>query len=155
MIEERGQVVAVERDRIRILVERSSSCGSCQARAACGQGLSEALRPGRSHELQVQCDLPVAVGDQVVVGVAANWIVRGAMLVYLLPLLALLAGAILAERSGLGEGWSILLALLGFAGTVLGLYVYNRKLAAEGKLLPSVLRVEPQLSAADIIRWEP
>ncbi|MFB1011888.1 MAG: SoxR reducing system RseC family protein [Thiopseudomonas sp.] len=154
MIEERGQVMAVDGDRVRVAVERQSACGSCKARAACGQGMIQALRSGRCQEVEARCSLPVRVGDQVVLGVAEELAVRSALLVYLLPLLALLGGALLADAQGLAEGWSILSALGGFALAVGGVYLYNRRLAVRGETLAVVLRVEP-LSGSTAIRWQP
>ncbi len=153
MIEERGQVLAVAGDRVRVAVERHSACGSCKARAACGQGMMQALRRERCHEVEARCSLPVQVGDLVVVGVAEELAVRSALLVYVLPLLALLAGALLADALGLNEGWSILAALGGFALAVAGLYLYNRRLAVTCEPVV-VLRVEPLL-ASTAVRWQP
>lgn len=155
MIEERGQVMAVEGEQVRVAVNRQNSCGSCKARAACGQGLMQSLKPGRVHEVLALCEYPVQVGDTVVLGVDEALALRGAVLVYLLPLLALLAGALLAAWLGLEEGYSILSGLTGFALSVAGLYLYNRSLAGRKGMLPLVLRVEPVLASSDIIRWQP
>lgn len=141
MIEERGQVMAVEGERVRVAVERQSACGSCKARAACGQGLMQALRAGRCHEVEALCHLPVQIGDQVVLGVAESWAVRSALLVYLLPLLALLGGALIAYALGLSEGWSILAALAGFVVVIMSLRRYNLALERNDRALPVVLSV--------------
>lgn len=155
MIEERGQVMAVEGTQVRVAVSRQNSCGSCKARAACGQGLMQSLKPGRVHEVLALCDYQVQVGDTVVLGVEETLALRGAVLVYLLPLLALLAGALLADWLGLAEGWTILAALAGFALAVTGLYLYNRSLAGRTGMLPLVLRVEPALGQPATVRWQP
>ena len=155
MIEERGQVMAVERGQVRVAVSRQSSCGSCKARAACGQGLMQGLKPGRIHEVLALCELPVQAGDVVVLGVDESLALRGAFLVYLLPLLALLAGALLVERAGLGEGWAIIGGLVGFSAAVAGLYLYNRSLAGRDGMLPRVLRVEPATEQVTAVRWLP
>lgn len=155
MIEERGKVVAIEPGgRIRVAVNRQSSCGSCSARAACGQGLLQTLRPGRSHEVSAVSRLPVRVGDTVVLGVVESLLVRGAVLVYLLPLLALLTGALLAEWLGLPETGSIAFGAAGFGLAVLWLYFFNRKLAGSEELLPEVLRIEAHAAMNERIRWQ-
>lgn len=155
MIEERGQVMAVEGEQVRVAVSRQNSCGSCKARAACGQGLMQSMRPGRTHEVLALCEYPVRVGDTVVLGVDEALALRGAVLVYLLPLLALLAGALLADWLRLSEGYSILAGLAGFVLSVAGLYLYNRSLAGRKGMLPLVLRVEPVLVQPGIVCWQP
>lgn len=156
MIEEQGQVMAVDGKQVRVAVSRQSACGSCKARAACGQGLMQSLQPGRCHEVVAWCEFPVRVGDRVVIGVTESLALRGAVLVYLLPLLALLAGALAADRLGLGEGGAIIAGLTGFAAAVFCLYLYNRSLAGKRDMLPLVVRVESSpVAQQDIIRWQP
>ena len=72
MIEERGQVVAVDGSQVRVVVSRQSACGACKARAACGQGLMQSLQPVLCYEVQAVCELPVKLGDVVVLGVAES-----------------------------------------------------------------------------------
>lgn len=155
MIEELGQVLAVEGRQVRVAVNRQNSCGSCKARAACGQGLAQSLKPGRSHEVLALCELPVQVGDTVVLGIEESLAVRGAVLVYLLPLLALLIGALTADWLGLGEPVVILAALSAFAVAVYALYLYNRRLEGQTGMLPQVVRVESTDWQKGEIRWLP
>lgn len=155
MIEERGQVMAVDGKLVRVAINRQSACGSCKARAACGQGLVQSLKPGRCHEVQALCEMPVRVGDLVVLGVEESLAVRGAMLVYLWPLLALLAGALAADWLGLSEPGVIAAALAAFAAAVFGLYLHNRTLEGQTSMLPRVLRVEPAAFQQGTVRWQP
>ena len=141
MLEECGQVVAVASGAVLVQVQRQSACGSCAARAACGQGLSQMLRPGRLHEVWALSDLPLAVGDLVVLGVSGQTLLRSAMLVYLLPLLALLSGAATGRWLGLGEGLVIVSGVAGFAAALLFLRSRNRRNAGNERMQPVVLRV--------------
>lgn len=142
MIEEVGRVVAVEAaGQVRVAVVRQQACGSCQARMACGQGLMQALRPAACHEVLAHSELELHSGDEVVLGVPANLLLRSAMLVYVMPLLALLAGALLGAGLGLSEPGSIVLAALGFTAAFVWLRQYNRAQANNRQMLPVVLRV--------------
>lgn len=155
MIEERGQVMAIEGRQVRVAVNRQSACGSCKARAACGQGLAQSLKPGRCHEVLALCEFPVRIGDTVILGVEESLAVRGAVLVYLLPLLALLAGALMADWLGFGEPVAIVSALTTFAAAVFALYLYNRTLEGRVAMLPKVMRVESPDWQQGTIRWQP
>ncbi len=142
MLEERGQVVAVEPGAVLVEVQRRSACGSCQARAACGQGLGQMLRQGSAHQVRALTDLQLAVGDVVTLGVSEDLLLHSALLVYLLPLVALLAGAGIGRWFGLAEGAGIMLAMAGFVASLLFLRNYNKRNANNSRLVPVVLRAE-------------
>lgn len=155
MIEEQGKVLAWRQGIARVRVDRRSACGACQARAACGQGLAQTLGRRNEHEVDAQCEQQVAVGDTVVLGVDETLLVRGAVWVYLLPLLALLGGALLGAELGSGEGWSIALGFSGFAVAVVFLRMRNRQLARRACMLPTVIRVIGRAQPDELVRWVP
>ena len=142
MLEERGQVIAVEQGAVRVRVNRQSACGSCQAKVACGQGLMQAMQSEYCHEVRAITDLHLQEGDFVVIGVSEDLLLRSALMVYLLPLLALIAGAVLGQQIGLTEGWSILLASVAFAASGFYLYRFNERNTNNTDLIPVVLRAE-------------
>lgn len=142
MLEERGQVISIEQGAVHVRVNRQSACGSCQAKAACGQGLMQAIRTEHCHEVRALTDLSLQEGDYVVLGVSEDLLLRSALMVYLLPLLALIVGAVLGQQLGLSEGWSILLAGLAFAASGVYLYGFNKRNTNNTNLMPVVLRAE-------------
>lgn len=60
------------------------------------------------------CDLPVQVGDNVVIGIHEEALLLGSVLVYLLPLLMLLVAAVVVDRLFSQELWSIAAGLVAF-----------------------------------------
>ncbi len=141
MIEEQGRVVALEEGAVWVETLRKSTCSSCSANAGCGQGLMDKLGVGGARGLvRALSDLQLRVGDSVVIGVSEDLLVRGALLVYLLPLLCLFAVALLAQSAGLPEP---LVIASGLSGLVLGWLVVrwrSRRVAGDPKLQPIVLR---------------
>lgn len=117
MIEERGRVLAVEGDRLWIETVRRSACDSCQARNGCGQSLLQRLglgaRQGYIQVVNQAQDNHYRAGDEVRIGIAENAVVRGSVLVYLVPLLGLFGGALLAQASGVSEPWIVSAAVCG------------------------------------------
>ncbi len=98
MLTETGRVVAVEADGVWVETIRQSTCGACAARKGCGHGLLNRYAEGRRGYIRV---LPgprltpadCRVDDQVMISLPETVILRGSFVVYLVPLLALLAGA--------------------------------------------------------------
>lgn len=141
MIEEQGRVVAIERGAVWVETLRKSTCSSCSVKAGCGQGLFDQLGVKERRGLvRALCDLHLKVGDGVVIGVQEDLLVRGSLLVYLLPLLGLFAAALMADQLGLSEPWVIVSALLGFALACLAVRWRSRSVAADPSLQPVVLR---------------
>ncbi|MEO4047461.1 SoxR reducing system RseC family protein [Pseudomonas sp. CAU 1711] len=141
MIEEQGRVVAIEPGAVWVETRRRSTCSSCSASAGCGQGLMDKLGVGRERGLvRALCDLRLQVGDPVVIGVREDLLLRGSLLVYLLPLFCLFAAALPAQGMGLDEPLVIGAALVGFAAGWLLVRWRSRAIADRPELQPVVLR---------------
>tara|TARA_R110000868_G_scaffold27506_1_gene104259 strand:+ start:21908 stop:22363 length:456 start_codon:yes stop_codon:yes gene_type:complete len=141
VIEEQGRVVAVEPGAVWVETVRKSTCSSCSVKAGCGQGLLEQLgASGRRGYVRAVSDLQLNIGDAVVIGVREDLLVRGSLLVYLLPLLGLFAAAVLAEQAGWSEPLVILSALFGFLFACCAVRWRSRVTAGDHALQPVVLR---------------
>lgn len=141
MIEEQGRIVAVESGAVWVETLRKSTCSSCSVKAGCGQGLLDQLGTNsRRGYVRALSDLQLNVGDAVIIGVREDLLVRGSLLVYLLPLLGLFAAAVLAGQAGLSEPWVILSALFGFAFACCAVRWRSRVTAGDPALQPVVLR---------------
>lgn len=124
MLVETGRVVAVEKDGVWVETIRSSTCGSCAARKGCGHGLINQISDGQRGLVRAlagrvspsDCHLD----DEVQISLPEEVILRGSLLVYILPLLAMLAGAWLAVQAWAGGG-DVAAALGAAAGIAAGL----------------------------------
>lgn len=149
MIEEPGRVVAVEEGAVWVETLRRSTCSACSANAGCGQGLMEKLGVGqRRGYVRALTDLHLAVGDGVVIGVREDLLVRSSVQVYLLPLLGLFAGAMLAQWLALAESFVILAGLGGLFSLWWLVRWRTRRSADDPSLQPVVLRAELAVCAA-------
>lgn len=106
MIEESGRVVRTAGESAWVQTERRSSCGSCSARKGCGTGALAGLFGARAHEVEVRNPIGARPGEEVVLGISESLLVRGSVAVYLVPLLSLVAGAVLAEGLAPQLGWA-------------------------------------------------
>lgn len=123
MLTETGRVVAVDPDGLWVETIRQSTCGTCAAQKGCGHGLINRISDGKRSYIRVlpggQSPGDLSVDDQVLISIPEEVILRGSLIVYMLPLLCMLAGA--AAAAGFMHGNQDVLAALGAAsGFVLG-----------------------------------
>jgi sigma-E factor negative regulatory protein RseC len=149
VIEETATVVSTEAGIAELEVVRRATCGACSSSSACGVSLLDRLLGRRPQRLVVTNSLGVRVGDAVVVGVPEGALLKAALAAYLMPLVGLLAGAIMAQGlvasmlPGLGGDTAGLAGgALGFAGALLLLRGYSRRLAADPRYRATLLRRE-------------
>jgi len=91
-------------------------CARCLAGKGCGAGLFSRLFGERRHVLQLTLPEQLRSGAPVKVGIDAQSLMRVAALMYLLPVLAFIAGAAAAHFQWPGHDGAGLLAGLGLAG---------------------------------------
>lgn len=130
MITETGKVVAVKGDRVWVQTIRTSACSSCSARNGCGQRALASVSAGRANQVLVANTLGARVGDEVTVAIEESALLGASLLVYALPLLLMVAGAVSGHHFSAGhEG----MAMLGAAtGLVLGFLAARRGQSRSG-----------------------
>ncbi len=138
MIEQYATVVRVEGDRAWITAERESSCGQCSLRKGCGTAVLAGVLGRRAVNLRALNPLQAQPGERVIVGLDESAMLRGAVAVYLVPLLALLAGAGLL--AGLGEGAAMAGGGLGFLAGLIWLRRFHRRIRRDPRFQPVILR---------------
>lgn len=117
MIEEQVVISSITPEGAWVEGMQQSACGSCSAKAGCGQHTMSQL--GRKVSLWLPLsDLndeasqePFRIGQQIVVGLPEGAILRSTVVLYGLPLIALVFGAI-AGHAIWGEAGSIALSVL-------------------------------------------
>jgi len=122
MVEETAQVIKVDGDVVWVQAIQKSACGSCQAQKGCGHSLLAKVGQ-KKIELPVACnDVSVSTGDQVVIGVPEQAILRSSLLMYGLPLGTMMLVAMISSLLGLPEGPSVIAS---FIALLLGFVLVN------------------------------
>ncbi|WP_066965248.1 SoxR reducing system RseC family protein [Microbulbifer sp. Q7] len=153
MIEERGRVVALEQTGVWLETVQRSGCHSCAAKSGCGTGLLGDFWTNASRvrvAVAPKALAPIRLHDTVVIGIAENTLATSALLVYLLPLVLLVLGALggdallsaLAAGEPSGESGAMLGALAGLALGALLVRVYSHFNRHNPNMAPQFLRVE-------------
>lgn len=118
MIEERAQVQGVHNGLVMVTAGAKQGCPTCAQGRGCAGGVLGRLANRKTRRVHVGNPQGIAVqpGDWVRIGLDESALVKGAMLVYLLPLVAMLLAAALLHAAGAGEGVITVGALLALVG---------------------------------------
>ncbi len=95
MIEELAIVVKIENHQVWVEAGPNSACGGCSQKASCTTNAVGNVLKKKS--VPVDCDMQLKIGDQVMVAIDENLLLRASLLLYLLPLVGLFLGAGIAE----------------------------------------------------------
>lgn len=116
MIEAVGTVREVDGDVILVEVRRRSACSGCDSQEGCGTSALGTWFSRGTSRVRLRSDQPLRAGDLVVVGLEETALLRASIVLYLLPILSLLGGAMAgAALGGAGVDWP------GIGGGLLGL----------------------------------
>ena len=130
MTVEKARVISIEpasngdNGALWVEVFQKSTCGSCEVKGACGQGVLSRWLSRGSHSIRVLCDKGQAdfftVGQWVDIGVPDGVVLKASLMAYLLPLLSMIVVA--AVFDSLFQYGGDLFALIGgIIGFVAGL----------------------------------
>ena len=140
MIEEEAVVTATGEGVAWVETRRRSACGSCAVAHGCGTRALSGVFGRRSAPMRVLDGIGTAVGERVIVGIDEGALVRGSAAVYMVPLLALLAGAGAGQAMAGSDAAAIAGAAAG-VGLALGwLRRFGRRVRGERRYQPVILR---------------
>jgi sigma-E factor negative regulatory protein RseC len=127
----------------RVLTDRKGACGGCHT--SHGGGCRSCLA-GAKFESRVTNPLGAKPGDVVKVSLRSRDFFKGAAMLYLLPVVALLVGALAGAWMGELIGWAqtpggILGAVIGIGLAALFLVRVDRSRIAKSSLIPAVVEV--------------
>lgn len=95
MPEELSIVVKTDYPHIWINRIQQSACSGCQQQTHCSAAALNGLF--KPKPIRIESELPLNIGDQVIVSVAESSLLRAALIMYLLPLVAIFCGAGIAD----------------------------------------------------------
>ncbi|MCK4865245.1 MAG: SoxR reducing system RseC family protein [Gammaproteobacteria bacterium] len=120
MITENATVVSIENNQTWIETQRKSTCGECSASKGCGTSILSKVIGNKLSKMKAINNINAQVGDDVVVGLNEASLLKGAFVIYMLPLLFLflfsLLGQFVAQSIGApnNELLVIVFAVVGF-----------------------------------------
>jgi sigma-E factor negative regulatory protein RseC len=142
MAKKRGRVTSISQDGwAKVITERGDACNSCEVSQFC-----HSLADCSKLETSVLNQAGAGVGDLVIIELSSKMVFRGALLLYIVPVLGLLSGAIagagLSQISAIDEtSATIALALAGLGlGFIITTFI-SRRLISKNQLIPVIKRI--------------
>ncbi len=147
---EEGVVIRTDSKNAWIKTVKTNACKSCSARGAC-----HTMGGGKEMEVEALNTAGARIGDRVVIGFETAPLLKVSFLLYVLPILALMAGAAVGQAAApyLSLDPTATSIIFGFFLVFLSFLFVRKKghrLAAQEQYHPKVIRilVENQLPAA-------
>jgi len=142
MSQEMGRITTTSEDGwATVVTQRKDACHSCEASQFCN-----ALTNCNTLETKALNKAGSAVGDQVTIHLSSHMVLKAAFVLYLIPALGLLMGAVagsgLSKRLAIGETGAAL--FFGLAGLILGFMItamISKRMAAGNRLIPEITHI--------------
>jgi sigma-E factor negative regulatory protein RseC len=153
MAQKRGRVTSInEAGWAMVVTEKGDVCSNCESAQFC-----HSLADCSKMETRVLNRANAGVGDQVIISLSSNSVFKSAVILYILPTLSLLFGAIagsqLHNHIGISEtGGTILFA---FVGLILGFSIavlISKHQKSDSKLIPVITRIVSPTNSFDTKR---
>ena len=113
MIEEHAIVTKSAGTVATLEIERRTACGLCGQKRGCGNATWGKMLGHDSHDFTAENQINAQVGDSVVVGIDEQAVLNSAFFLYVVPLVGLLIGTLVADYLFKNQFYVILGAVLG------------------------------------------
>ncbi len=138
---ERGIVIRTGASGAWVKTTRSGACESCASRGAC-----HAMGGEKEMEVEVLNPVGARPGDLVVLKIDTSPLLKATFLIYLFPILLLLAGAAAGQWISSSAGWNsaVPAAVLGFGCLAAGLAlvkILGGRISQQDAYRPRIVRI--------------
>ena len=97
MIEETARVIDIEGDQLVLQAQTKTACNACEVKQGCGTSVLSKVVGRKFTRFHATNTVNANIGDEVIVGLHEDAMLMGSVMVYLLPLLALIIAAVVAD----------------------------------------------------------
>ncbi|MEH0834378.1 SoxR-reducing system protein RseC [Pectobacterium cacticida] len=141
MIKEWATVVSWQDGVAELRCEPSAGCGTCKSRSSCGTGLLSQLGLSAENTLYVSYDRPLDAGQKVELGISEGRLLFSAVLVYIVPLIGMLLGAVMCQMFFATDLAAVVGALLGGGAAFIGVQRWAKQLSKHKRYEPVILQI--------------
>jgi len=144
---EKGVVIRVSPTTAWVKTMRTSACETCEAKGTC-----HTLGGGKEMEVEAINTPKAQVGDKVIIGFETASLIKISFLVYVFPILGLIAGAAIGQE--LAPAWnlsapafSVILGFVFFSIAFLCIRQVGKKLAQKDTYQARIVRIRQHAPA--------
>ena len=145
MIEETARVIDIEGDQLVLQAQTKTACNACEVKQGCGTSVLSRVVGRKFTRFHATNTVNASIGDEVIVGLHEDAMLMGSVMVYLLPLLALIIAAVMADSLiattvDSRDLMIMLAAVVGFFATLAVSRLFLATGSSQQRLNPVVLR---------------
>ena len=146
MITENAIVVSIENNQTWIETQRKSACGQCSANKGCGTSVLSKVIGNKLSRIKAINNIDAKVGDEVIIGLNEQSLLKGAFMVYMLPLgllfLFAFVGQVVSENLQLhnSEWLIIIFAVIGFLVGMMKVKSFSFSISKNENYQPVILK---------------
>jgi len=138
---ERGIVTRIDGNTAWVTTNRSSACEGCSSRGAC-----HASENSKEMEVRALNTAGAGVGDRVVISFQAAAFLKASFLLYVFPVLAMIAGAVVGQETAAvfdlaPAAFSVVCAFGFFFLSVLVVRLRSNRMAGKTEYQPKVSKI--------------
>ncbi|SHF79825.1 positive regulator of sigma(E), RseC/MucC [Desulfacinum infernum DSM 9756] len=142
MLTEHGVVQDVRNQSAFVKVERTEACHSCESQGVCK------MLSSKEMVVEATNDLGARVGDRVEIGLPTGSFLTMSLVVYFVPVVALVVGAAVGWSKAAVLGMdptpaSVLLGVGAMAAAFLGARSFDRRAGSRNRYRPRIMRILP------------
>lgn len=131
-----------------VKTSRTSACESCSSKAACHVGGG-----GKEMEVEAINTADARVGDRIVLNINTASLLKATFLLYVFPILAMIAGAVLGQAVALKRGsdpsgLSALFGFLFFGLAFVVIRIAGRRLSGNASYKPEIIKIRGHYSSS-------
>ena len=156
MIEQNAFVISSNDEFAWVEVQRQSTCGQCAAQKGCGTSVLSKVLGRKMNNIKVLNPPGAQAGDQVVIGLHENVLLKSAVISYLLPLVLMFTGALLFQSlfEVANEVVTVAGATLGFVAALWVLKLFSVRKKSDPDYQPVILRVAGKVNQNIIVNGQ-
>lgn len=143
MLEQDATVVESKQGLIWVEAISRSSCSQCST-TSCSTSVISKLFGFKRNLLKLENTLQAKSGDQVIIGIPDNVLVKASVWAYLVPIISMVLSTLLAVTQGYGDGLQVLFALSGLGIGFIFVGRLTRSAHKGSAFDPQLLRIKGQ-----------
>ncbi|OOZ37370.1 SoxR reducing system RseC family protein [Solemya velesiana gill symbiont] len=146
MLEEPALVTNSEDGYAIVETQRKTTCGGCEAGSTCGTNVLAKVFGNRKSSFRVRNPIGAKPGERVIIGLPESALPKASVIFYLVPLVAMMLGAMLGEwlagqlNFSSTEPMAIFCGLLGLLAGLLGARYFSLNASRDNQYQAVILR---------------